>query len=278
MNTEKGLESGILYIVATPIGNKNDMSSRAREVLIACDRVAAEDTRRVTRLLAELGGNQHKLISLHEHNEDKIVEYLVSDLVKGASVALVSDSGTPLLSDPGYRLVKAASAWGISVKPVPGPSSIIAALSVCPLPAHPFCFVGFFPKKEQELRSRVQELIKKTEAVVFFESPRRIRRTLSLLSTLTERKIFLIKEMTKTFEDSWIGSASELLFQLDQDPKGEFVGVLEKVDLPENITLDAEVLLKEMLRHLPPAKASSIAAKVLSGKRKDYYEMALSLL
>jgi len=278
MNTEKGLECGILYIVATPIGNNDDMSSRAREILIACDRVAAEDTRRAARLLAELGGNSLKLISFHEHNEDKLVDYVVGELVKGASVALVSDSGTPLLSDPGYRLVKVASSSGISVRPIPGPSSIIAALSVCPLPAHPFCFVGFLPKKKRELHSRLQELIKKTEAVVFFESPRRIRRTLSLLSTLTDRKIFLIKEMTKTFEDSWSGSASELLFQLDQDPKGEFVGVLEKVELSENTTLDAEVFLKEMLKHLPPAKASSIAAKVLSGRRQDYYEMALSLL
>ena len=99
-----------------------------------------------------------------------------------------------------------------------------------------------------------------------------------MLSTLTDRKIFLIKEMTKTFEDSWSGSASELLFQLDQDPRGEFVGVLEKVELSGNINLDAEVFLKEMLKHFPPAKASSIAAKVLRGKRKDYYEMALSLL
>ena len=125
----------------------------------------------------ELGGNQHKLISLHEHNEDKLVDYLVGELVKGASVALVSDSGTPLLSDPGYSLVKAAGFSGISVRPIPGPSSITAALSVCPLPAHPFCFVGFLPKKKKELQSRLQELIKKTEAVVFFESPRRIRRT-----------------------------------------------------------------------------------------------------
>ena len=278
MNTEKGLERGVLYIVATPIGNKDDMSSRAREILIACDRVAAEDTRRVARLLAELVGNRHKLISLHEHSEDKLVDYVVGELVKGASVALVSDSGTPLLSDPGYRLVRAASSSGISVKPIPGPSSIVAALSVCPLPAHPFLFVGFLPKKKKELYSRLQELIKKPEAVVFFESPRRIRRTLALLSMLTGRKIFLIKEMTKTFEHSWSGSASELLFQLDQDPKGEFVGVLEKVDLSENITLDAEAFLKEMLKHLPPAKASSVAAKVLSGSRKDYYEMALSLL
>tara|TARA_B100000989_G_C19441552_1_gene427579 strand:+ start:10 stop:846 length:837 start_codon:yes stop_codon:yes gene_type:complete len=278
MNIEKGLERGVLYIVATPIGNNDDMSSRAREILIACDRVAAEDTRRAARLLAKLGGNRHKLISLHEHNEDKLVDYVVGELVKGASVALVSDSGTPLLSDPGYRLVKAASSSGISVRPIPGPSSIIAALSVCPLPAHPFSFVGFLPKKKKELHGRLKDLIKKREAVVFFESPRRIRRTLSLLSTLTDRKIFLIKEMTKTFEDSWSGSASELLFQLDQDPKGEFVGVLEKVELSENTTLDAEAFLKEMLKHLPPAKASSIAAKVLPGKRQDYYEMALSLL
>ena len=142
MNTERGLERGVLYIVATPIGNKDDMSSRAREILIACDRVAAEDTRRVARLLAELGGNQHKLMSLHEHNEDRLLDYLVGELVKCASVAVVSDSGTPLLSDPGYRLVKAASSSGIPVKPIPGPSSIVAALSVCPLPAHPFLFIG----------------------------------------------------------------------------------------------------------------------------------------
>ena len=114
MNIKKGLEHGVLYIVATPIGNNNDMSGRAREILIACDRVAAEDTRRVTRLLAEMGGNQHKLISLHEHNEYKLVDYLVGELVKGVNVALVSDSGTPLLSDPGYRLVAAASSSGIS--------------------------------------------------------------------------------------------------------------------------------------------------------------------
>ena len=278
MNTEKGLVLGSLYIVATPIGNKKDMSSRAREILIACDRVAAEDTRRATRLLAELGGNQHKLISLHEHNEDQLVGSLVGELVNGATVALVSDSGTPLLSDPGYRLVQAASSSGITVIPIPGPSSIVAALSVCPLPAHPFLFVGFLPRKKKELYGRLQELTRRTEAIVFFESPRRIRRTLALLSTFTTREIFLIKEMTKTFEHSWRGSASELLLKLDQDPRGEFVGVLEKVDLSENVTLDAEQLLKEMLQHLPPAKASRIAAKVLPGSRKDYYEMALSLL
>ena len=278
MNTEKSLERGVLYIVATPIGNKDDMSSRARKILIACDRVAAEDTRRAARLLAELGGIQYKLISLHEHNENKLVDYLVGELVAGGSVALISDSGTPLLSDPGYRLVKAANSSGILVKPIPGPSSLVAALSVCPLPAHPFLFVGFLPKKKKDLHSRLQEVVKKPEAVVFFESPRRIRRTLALFSTLTGRKIFLIKEMTKTFEYSWSGSASELLSQLDKDPKGEFVGVLEKVDFSETITLDAEAFLKEMLKHLPPAKASSVAAKVLSGSRKDYYELALSLL
>ena len=247
MNTEKGLERGILYIVATPIGNKDDMSSRAREILVACDRLAAEDTRRVTRLLAELGGNQNKLMSLHEHNEDKLVDYLVCELVEGATVALVSDSGTPLISDPGYRLVKAARSSGISVKPIPGPSSIVAALCVCPLPAHPFLFVGFLPKKRKELSSRLRELVRRTEAIVFFESPRRIRQTLALLSTLTGRKIFLIKEITKTFEDSWCGSASEILSELEQEPKGEFVAVLEKVDSSDNISLDMEVLLKELL-------------------------------
>ena len=154
MKIENGLDRGVLYIVATPIGNNDDMSLRAREILIACDRVAAEDTRRAARLLAELGGNRHKLISLHEHNEDKLVDYLMDELVKGASVALVSDSGTPLLSDPGYRLVKAASSSGISVRPIPGPSSIIAALSVCPIPAHPFCFVGFLPKKKSMVAMR----------------------------------------------------------------------------------------------------------------------------
>ena len=149
MNIEKGLERGVLYIVATPIGNNDDMSSRAREILIACDRVAAEDTRRAARLLAGLGGSRHKLISLHEHNEHKLVEYVVGELVTGASVALVSDSGTPLLSDPGYRLVNAASSSGIAIRPIPGPSSIIAALSVCPLPAHPFVSLDFYRKRKR---------------------------------------------------------------------------------------------------------------------------------
>ena len=221
------MSGGQLTIVATPIGNLSDLSKRALEEIQTADVVACEDTRHTGRMLTRLG-IRRPLVSLHEHNERQRLPQLLERLSQGARVALVSDAGTPLLSDPGFLLVRAAIADGITVQTVPGPSAAIAALTVSGLPPYPFTFLGFPPRKSGKRRSFFRRHATLDHTLVVFESPHRLLATLEdLLAELGDRPASIARELTKLHEEVLRGSLSELAAILaDRSLKGEYVIVL----------------------------------------------------
>ncbi|HEX7027369.1 MAG TPA: 16S rRNA (cytidine(1402)-2'-O)-methyltransferase [Gammaproteobacteria bacterium] len=279
--------SGTLYVVATPIGNLGDMTARALEILQLVNFIAAEDTRHSKNLLQHFGIDK-PLISLHEHNERQRVEEIVRRLRAGDNVALISDAGTPLLSDPGYVLVARAREEGLPVTPVPGPSAITAALSASGLPTDRFLFAGFTPAKSQARRETLRELAAQNCTVVLFESSHRI---LDLLEDLTavleetagdaERRAVIARELTKRFETFLSGTPQELLSALQNDPdqqRGEFVVLLQGA--PRKTGGDAEALrqcLEVLLEELPVKQAANLAAKLTGAKRNAAYQMALDM-
>ena len=268
--------SGTLYVVATPIGHLGDLSQRAVETLKQVEIIAAEDTRRSGVLLTHIGHEGCQIVSLHDHNEATVSPKLVSRLKMGDSVALVSDAGTPLINDPGYRLLQLAWQQDIQVVPIPGPSAVITALSVCPLPSQPFRYVGFLAAKASARRQQLQTWLQHADALVFFESPHRIRHTLEDLGGLTQRRIFLGREMTKQYETFLQGSAEDLLQQLGDPPKGEFVGIVEAGDAAQTQYQHQQVL-QVLLQELSPAKAARLAAQICGANKRDLYELALTL-
>lgn len=220
--------AGTLFVVGTPIGNLADLSDRARETLASADVVAAEDTRRTGRLLQAVGLPKRPMLSVFEANERARVDELLGALRDGKDVALVSDGGMPLVSDPGYRLVRAAADAGFGVRVVPGPSAVTAALAVSGLPTDRWVFEGFLPRKPAERRSRLDELLRDPRTLVVFESPRRVRATLAELRDLDPgRRVALCRELTKLHEETLRGTAAEVAAALgDHDPKGEVVLVI----------------------------------------------------
>ena len=268
--------SGTLYVVATPIGHLGDLSQRAVATLKQVEIIAAEDTRRSGVLLTHIGHEGCQIVSLHDHNEATVSPKLVSRLKMGDSVALVSDAGTPLINDPGYRLLQLAWQQDIQVVPIPGPSAVITALSVCPLPSQPFRYVGFLAAKASARRQQLQTWLQHADALVFFESPHRIRHTLEDLGGLTQRRIFLGREMTKQYETFLQGSAEDLLQQVGDPPKGEFVGVVEAGDAAQTKYQHQQVL-QVLLQELSPAKAARLAAQICGANKRDLYELALTL-
>jgi len=270
--------AGSLYVVATPIGNLDDLSPRAARVLAEVAVIAAEDTRHSGRLLRHLGLSQ-PMLSLHEHNEASRVDALDARLVAGEDIALVSDAGTPLISDPGFVLVRALRDRGRRIVPVPGPCALVAALSAAGLPTDRFLFQGFLPAKGGSRRGRLEALAAREETLVFYESPHRIRDTLAdLASTLEARRVVLARELTKTFETFLDGSAAELLARMEEDPdqaRGEFVvmvaGAAERLD-PDASTVEADALLTALLAEGVGVKqAASVAARLLGGAKKVWY-------
>lgn len=221
--------SGRLRVVATPIGNLEDLSSRAREALASADLVACEDTRRTGRLLKHLG-LQTRLVSLHEHNERQRLPKLITALEEGQTVALVSDAGTPLLSDPGFLLVREAAARGIRVEAIPGPSAVLAALVVSGLPPYPFTFAGFPPPKAGRRRRFYDKLAALDHTVVVFESPHRLAASLddAIAAFGADRPAALGRELTKLHEEVLRGTLAELAKEIAQREsiKGELVLVL----------------------------------------------------
>ncbi len=205
------IEPGVLYVVATPIGNLGDISERALSTLREADVVAAEDTRHSKSLLAHFG-IQRRLLSLHEHNEEARLSSLLAELAAGASVALISDAGTPLISDPGYRLVREARRAGVRVLAVPGPSSLTAALSVAGLPTDRFCFEGFLPAKGEARRRRLQALATESRTLVFLESSHRIESMVADLAGVlgADRELAVCRELTKQYETVLWGGAAEI--------------------------------------------------------------------
>ena len=265
-----------LYVVATPIGNLEDITLRALDVLSAADVIAAEDTRR-TRILMARHGLDKPLLSLQEHNEEQKAPRLVERLQKGDSIALVSDAGTPLLSDPGYRLVALAVAAGIEVVTIPGPSSITAALSISGLPTDRFTFEGFLPSRQSARLKSLERLRDEPRTLVFFESSHRIRDSLADLADVfgARRPVAVCREMTKQFETVLRGSLEEVADRVDSDPdqgKGEFVVVVGgNAEPPEDRMADAMVLAKALLEFLPASQAARVAARIHDVSRRDVY-------
>jgi len=274
--------SGVLYIVATPIGNLGDISLRAIDTLKQVDLIAAEDTRHSMRLLNHLGISK-KLISLHEHNEDSRVEVMLENLVAGINIALISDAGTPLISDPGYALVKAATGAGIKVCPVPGACSIIAALSGSGLPTDKFTYYGFLPQKNAERIARLELIKGQKGTLVLLESSHRIERLLEQLADVLPLNLIVVaKELTKLHERFVRGKAADLIEIFNRDPtlcKGEFVVLIDNPIAEEKgqDNQDDIKLLELLLAELPLKKAVQLATRI-SAKKKNYlYQLALGI-
>ena len=273
--------TGTLYVVATPIGNTDDISLRARTVLGQVALIAAEDTRHTGKLLSRLG-IEGKLLSCHEHNEAGRVPQIVDSLVAGNDIALVSDAGTPLLSDPGFRLLQAVVARGIPVSPVPGCSAAIAALSVAALPTDRVHFEGFLPASAGKRRARLTELADRAETLVIYESVHRIQATLKAIAEVLgeDRPVMAARELTKLHETMYRGTAAEVLQQIEADAgsnKGEYTLVIAGAQPVATSTLELDRVLKILLGYLGVRQSADAAAKILDVKKRDAYQRALEL-
>jgi 16S rRNA (cytidine1402-2'-O)-methyltransferase len=268
--------AGILYVVATPIGNLGDLSPRALDTLRAVAAICAEDTRHTRQLLSHYGVEK-ALIALHEHNEAGLAERIVIRLQAGESLALVSDAGTPLVSDPGFRLVAAARAAGIKVSPIPGPSALIAALSVAGLPSDRFAFEGFLPAKAGARRERLAALASESRTLLFYESSHRIEETLADAVAVigADRPAAIAREMTKLFETVLSGTLGELHARVAADAdqrKGEFVLLIQGVgDDADAKLVEGRRVYAKLIEHLSPSTAAKLAAEITGAPRKALY-------
>jgi len=277
--------AGTLFVVATPIGNIDDISLRARTVLDSVEIVAAEDTRRTGRLLDRLGivrNGGKKLLSCHEHNETKRIPELLECLGAGGDVAVVSDAGTPLLSDPGYRLVSAAVEAGISVSPIPGCSAAIAAASVAGLPTDQLLFIGFLPAAARKRKTRLADLKYSPATILFYESVHRIDATLADLAAEfgAGRQLVAARELTKLYETIYRGTVSEVIDQLAADPgsgKGEYTLVVAGAQQQAPDASELDRTLKILLGYLGVRQAADVAANILGVKKNAAYKRALEL-
>jgi len=273
--------SGTLYVVATPIGNLEDLTPRARQTLAQVDLIAAEDTRHTGRLLSHLGVKT-PLLALHDHNEEQAVARVVVALEAGKSVALVSDAGTPLISDPGFRLVRAAHRSGIIVSPIPGASAVTAALSAAGLPTDRFCFEGFLPAKKAARREALESLATEPRTLVFYESVHRIAATLADMRQAfgDARNAFIGRELTKMHEQCAQGSLANLSDRVDDGTivgKGEFVIVVAGVEASPGSSIDVDRLLQLLGERLSAKDAARVAAEISGEKKNALYERLLEI-
>jgi 16S rRNA (cytidine1402-2'-O)-methyltransferase len=280
---QENCDSGILYVVSTPIGNLADMSLRAIETLKDVALVAAEDTRHSVHLLNHFAIDT-PLMAYHDHSDERSQKRLIDTLLAGQSVALISDAGTPLIADPGYKLVRQARASGIQVVPVPGASALLAALAASGLPTDRFTFEGFMPAKSEQRKRYLDTLARESRTMVFYESPHRI---LSALEAMTEafgsqRLAVIGRELTKRFETFVSGSLSEILQKVGEDKdqqRGEFVVILQGYNTLADETdqeREAYRIIRLIHEELTPKQAASIAAKITGISRKEAYNMVLS--
>jgi 16S rRNA (cytidine1402-2'-O)-methyltransferase len=275
-----GKSRGRLQVVATPIGNLNDLSARARQALEGADVIAAEDTRHTLALLQAIGVSR-PLLSLHSYNETQRVPELLARLEAGETVVLVSDAGTPLLSDPGFELVRDAARAGYEVTAIPGPSAITAALAVAGLPTSRFCFEGFLAPRERERRARLAELASEPRTIVFFEAPHRVAEMLSDLAAElgADRRAVVAREMTKTHETVYRGTLKELAALAQQEPnfqRGEITVVVDGAAEREATGVDTQLLRRAvdlLSKELPAGRTASIVAKLTGAKRSDVYAL-----
>jgi 16S rRNA (cytidine1402-2'-O)-methyltransferase len=272
---------GTLQVVATPIGNLADLSPRAQDALRGADIIAAEDTRRTLQLLQSLGISR-PLVSLFEHNEAQRVPQLLERLSAGATVVLVSDAGTPLLSDPGFELVREATRAGFEVRAIPGPSAITTALAAAGLPADRFCFEGFLPARAGERRAALAALAHAQRTLVFFEAPHRIVATLTdmVAEFGPARQAVVARELTKVHESLYRGTLEELITVSQRDEnfaRGEITLVVQGAPRGEEQSVDPALLLRTvdiLLKELPPARAAAVAAQLTGATRAAAYAMA----
>lgn len=273
--------NGTLYIVATPIGNLEDITFRAVRILKEVDLIAAEDTRHSRKLLSHFG-IATRLTPYHDHNERLKTDYLLEKLREGGSVALITDAGTPCIADPGYRIARAAAAAGIRVVPVPGPSAIITALSAAGLPTDRFAFEGFLPPRQGKRKSRLAELKDDDRVVVFYEAPHRLPDTLAdMAEVLGEREAVVARELTKIHEEFRHGTIGELAAHYAGTPvKGEVAVLVAPGEDPrDNPGMDLEKLLRQKLaagEHSLKDVVAGVAAET-GISRRDVYALALSL-
>ena len=283
MSHTASINAGSLYVVATPIGNLEDMTPRAIRILSEVDLIAAEDTRHSGKLLKHFG-IEAKTEALHEHNERSQVPRLIEILQAGKSIAFITDAGTPLVSDPGFHLVRSARQAGLTVIPVPGACAAIAALSAAGLPSDRFVFEGFPPAKSAARRAVFEKLREEARTLIFYESPHRILESLKEMTEIfgPEREAVLARELTKQFETVRNGTLTELSEWVNRDPHqqlGEFVILIHGVPRAEREAVDeeAERVLRILLGELPVSQAAALAAKITGLKKNRLYEYALNL-
>lgn len=274
---------GSLFIVATPIGNMGDITERALKTLENVDVIAVEDTRRSGQLLHHFEIST-PMIAVHEHNERQICDSLLDRIEKGENIALISDAGTPLLSDPGYFLVSQARDREVHVVPIPGVSAVITALSVAGLPTDRFIFEGFLPAKSSARQQKLEKLKEDTRTVIFYEAPHRIIEMLKDCQLIfgSQRKVVLARELTKTFETVHGDTLEELIPWVEADnnqKKGEFVVLVHGAVAREDTGIDAESerILLILLKDLPVKQAASLAANITGLKKNAFYQFALKL-
>lgn len=269
-----------LYLVATPIGNLSDITIRALELIAGADRLACEDTRVTAKLLARFA-IQRRMTAYHEHNAAEAGATLIADLEAGLSVALVSDAGTPLVSDPGYRLVETAIERGIPVIPIPGASAALSALLASGLPSDAFFFAGFPPQKETARRARFEALSRVPGTLLFFEAPHRIAASLAdMTAVFGDRAAAVCRELTKAHETIYRGTLGDLAaeFEAMEKVRGEIVVcIAPPIEEAAASTSDADAILAGLLAEMKPAKAAQEAARLTGLSRRDLYQRALAL-
>lgn len=271
---------GVIFVVATPIGNLEDITARTTRILSEVDFIAAEDTRHSQRLLKRLNISV-PLISLHDFNEKQSVAKLLKKVSDGASMALISDAGTPLISDPGYTLVHQAHEQGIQVSPIPGPCALIAALSAAGLPTDRFIFEGFLPPKSKQRQDRLALLSEESRTLIFYEAPHRIFDLIHDAEQIFggSRPATLAKEITKTFETIYTATLTELKNWLAEDTarqKGEFVLIVKgQSETKKSLALNEDAILEILQAELPLKQAVSLTAKITGQNKNAIYKKAL---
>ncbi len=277
MKTGKAERPGKLYVVATPIGNLSDITNRALETLASVEIIAAEDTRH-SRTLLQHYGIKTAMLSLHEHNESSRIEQILDLLNAGSSVALISDAGTPLISDPGSRLLQAVHEAGLQPVPVPGPSAVSTMLSVAGQPVERFCFEGFLSSKPAARRKQLESLVSEPRTLVFYESSHRISDSLNDMKDIfgASRACTVGRELTKRFESLYRGTLAEVILTMQQDEnsnRGEFVVVIAGAEeIEETVIEEGRSMMDVLLTELSVSQAASLAARMSGGRKKVLYE------
>ncbi|MBU3076466.1 16S rRNA (cytidine(1402)-2'-O)-methyltransferase [Sphingomonas quercus] len=273
---QESLPAG-LYIVATPIGNLGDLSPRAAEVLARADLIAVEDSRVTAKLLQRIG-TKRPMLPYHDHNADRVRPGLIERMAR-ESVALVSDAGTPLISDPGYKLVRDARAAGVTVTTIPGPCAAVAALTLAGLPTDRFLFMGFLPSRQKARADIVAEVAGVRATLIFYESGPRLGATLAALAEgLGDREAAVAREISKTFEECVTERLSALAARYaEAPPKGEIVIVVAPPGEEASVAIDADAALAEALTRLSPAQAAHEVARATGLAKRDLYARALAM-